>query len=90
MTTIEKFVTQAQEGVLQAGRQLTKAQGRAISALEEARANATAGLPSAAQLVETNYAFAGQLLQIQKELTLHWVDALAPTTEAAKPAKASS
>src|SRR6266566_4376015 len=61
--------TRAQEGILQAGRQLAKAQGLAINELKEARASATASLPSAAQLIETNYAFASQLLQIQKELT---------------------
>ncbi len=81
--------TRAQEGILQAGRQLAKAQGQAINELKEARASATASLPSAAQLIETNYAFASQLLQIQKELTLHWVEALAPTW-APRPARTST
>jgi hypothetical protein len=90
MTNYEKFVTQAQEGVLQAAKQLTKAQEQAIAALKEAQGNATAGLPSAAQLVEANYAFTSQVLQIQKELTLRWVEAAAPAAEPAKPGKGGS
>lgn len=90
MTTYEKFVTQVQEGVLQAAKQLSKAQEQVISALKEAQTNASAGLPSAAQLVEANYVFTTQLLQIQKDLMLRWVEALAPAPEAAKPGKPSS
>jgi hypothetical protein len=87
MTNYEKFVTQAQEGVVQAAKQLTKAQEQAISALKEAQATATNGLPSPSQLVEANYAFTSQLLQIQKETTLRWIEAFVPSP--AKPAEAA-
>lgn len=90
MTNYEKFVTQAQEGVLQAAKQLTKAQEQAIAALKEAQTSATAGLPSATQLVEANYVFTTQLLQIQKDLTLRWVEAFAPAPAATKPGKAAT
>lgn len=89
MTTYEKFVTQTQEGVMQAAKQLTKAQEQAIGALKDAQTTATAGLPSAAQLVESNYVFTSQLLQLQKDLALRWVETLTPAAEAAKPAKNS-
>jgi hypothetical protein len=89
MTAYDKFVAQAQEGVLQAAKQLSKAQEQAIGALKQAQANATAGVPSPAQLVEANYVFTTQLLQIQKDLTLRWIDAVTAAAEPVKPAKST-
>lgn len=88
MTSYKEFVTNAQEGVVEAAKRLTKAQERAISALKEAQTSATSTLPSAAQLVEANYVFTNQLLQIQKEMTLRWIELLGPAP--AKPTKTAT
>jgi ATP-dependent protease HslVU (ClpYQ) peptidase subunit len=81
MINYDKFITQAQENMQQAARQLTETQEKAIAAFKEAQGNASSGLPSATQLVEANYRFANQVLQTQKDLTLRWLEAFAPAAE---------
>ena len=77
MTNYERFISQAQEGMQQAAKQLTETQDKAIAALKDAQGNVTSGIPSAARLVEANYEFTNRALQIQKDLTLRWVEAFA-------------
>src|SRR2546423_4460353 len=88
MINYDKFITQAQENMQQAARQLTDTQEKAIAAFKEAQGNAGSGLPSVAQLVEANYRFTNQVLQTQKDLTLRWLDAFAPAGEAHKAGRA--
>jgi hypothetical protein len=84
MINYEKFITQAQEGMQQAAKQFTETQEKTISALKEAQGNVTAGLPTAAQVVQANYDFSNQVLQIQRDLTLRWIEAFAPAAETNK------
>lgn len=66
---------QVQEVVLQSGRDWAEAQKRLIGTAAEARSRISERLPSASEVVESTYSFATQLMQLQREAALRWVEA---------------
>jgi hypothetical protein len=72
--TAEQF-TRAQE---QSAQQWAKAQEQVIGTFREAQATFAKSLPSATEVIEAGYDAAARTLQMQRDLTLRWVEALTP------------
>lgn len=72
--TAEQF-TRAQE---QAAQQWANAQAQVIGMVREAQATFAKSLPSATEVVEAGYDAAARTLQMQRDLTVRWVEALTP------------
>jgi hypothetical protein len=72
--TAEQF-TRAQQ---QTAQQWADAQEQVIGMFREAQATFAKSLPSATEVIEAGYDAAARTLQMQRDLTLHWVEALTP------------
>lgn len=76
MTDYSKTYRQAQTSVLEAMRQFKAVQDEVVSRFNGVGSQLAPELPSAREIVESNYQFTNEWLQLQREMTLSWLDAI--------------
>ena len=74
MTTYDRIVNQTQENLERTTRRWTEAQEQTVAFADEAAKRFRGVLPIATQAVEANYRFISEALQLQRDLTVRWLE----------------
>jgi hypothetical protein len=74
MTTYDRIVNQTQENLERTTRRWTDAQEQTVAFADEAAKRLRGVLPIATQAVETNYRLISEALQLQRDLTVRWLE----------------
>jgi hypothetical protein len=82
-TEYEKVVNDARSRVITGFKEFSAAQEQVIAAAKEAQAAAAENFPPLPRVVENSYKFAAELMELQKSITLRWMDLFTP--DAVKP-----
>ena len=91
MTTYDRIVNQTQENLDRTTRRWTDAQEQTVAFADEAAKRFRSVLPVATEAVEANYRLISEALQVQRDLTVRWLQTFesAPAPSGKGPGKSS-